>query len=328
MENIKILFAAKKQLDGKSFFEKLNYVTVLNKVKKSIREFKPDIVHAHYASSYGMLGALSKFHPFIISVWGADVFDFPKQSPLHKRIFKYNLKKADYIFSTSYVMKEETEKYTAKEIGVTPFGVDTEIFKPQKVRSLFADGTIVVGLVKSLETKYGIDVLIRSFALAKKLRPALPLKLLLVGKGSLETKLKYLVSELKIEKDVVFTGKIPHQDVPQYHNMIDIYVSVSVDDSESFGVSAVEACACAKAVIVSRAGGLKEVVIENETGLIVEKGNEKETADAIIKFAEDEKLRKKFGEKARERVLKHYNWKENLDMMVENYHSILSAKKD
>ena len=93
---------------------KFKYIKTLKSVKKLIKEIKPDIVHSHYATSYGMLGALSGFHPFIISVWGSDVFDFPKKSLIHKMILKYNLKKADKILSTSQVMAKETLLYTKK----------------------------------------------------------------------------------------------------------------------------------------------------------------------------------------------------------------------
>ena len=105
-------FNLQKRFGGLS---KLSYLKVLPELKKVIRDFKPDILHAHFATSYGLLGALSGFHPFILSVWGSDVFDFPKKSFLHKSILEYNLKKADRILSTSHVMAEETKIYTDKE---------------------------------------------------------------------------------------------------------------------------------------------------------------------------------------------------------------------
>src|SRR5690606_14490213 len=113
---------------------KLNYLKAYRQVKRIIREFKPDILHAHYASSYGLIGALSSFHPFVLSVWGADIYNFPHISPLHNAIIRYNIRKADMILSTSKIMKTETMKYTPKEIVVTPFGIDIEKFYPKKVK--------------------------------------------------------------------------------------------------------------------------------------------------------------------------------------------------
>ena len=76
-----------------SILKKLEYLKVLPALKSTIKEYEPDIVHAHYASSYGLLGALTKFHPYFVSVWGSDVFDFPKENKLQKQILKSNLKK-------------------------------------------------------------------------------------------------------------------------------------------------------------------------------------------------------------------------------------------
>src|SRR5690606_14690363 len=113
------------------------------------------ILHAHYATSYGLIGALSGFKPFVLSVWGADVYDFPRRSKLHKKLFQYNLKKADLILSTSEIMRNELKKYTAKEVLVTPFGVDTSVFCKKDIAE--KDNSVInIGTIKSLEEKYGI----------------------------------------------------------------------------------------------------------------------------------------------------------------------------
>ena len=76
-------------MKGKSEKGKVGYLKKIKKVKELINEIKPDILHAHYASSYGLLGALANYHPYIISVWGSDVYDFPIKSPIHKKIIFY-----------------------------------------------------------------------------------------------------------------------------------------------------------------------------------------------------------------------------------------------
>ncbi len=307
-----------KQSSG--LFSKIKYVKTLNRVKSLINEIKPDIVHAHYATSYGLLGALSGFHPFIISVWGSDVFIFPKKSVIHKKILKFNLKKADKILSTSHAMAKETSLYTDKDIEVTPFGIDLDKFKPIKVESIFGENDIVVGTIKSLEPEYGIEYLISAFKIVVEKNRSLPLKLLIVGSGSLEAKLKKMVSDLGLSEYTVFVGKVPYDEIPKYHNMIDIPVFVS--NSESFGVAVIEASACEKPVIVSDVGGLPEVVENNVTGIVVPPRNEIETAKAIEKLVLDKSLREKMGKAGRERAKKLYNWEENVKQMIEIYKRI------
>jgi len=306
---------------------KFLYPLAIDELWQLIKEYKPDIVHAHYASSYGLLGALSRFHPFILSVWGSDVFDFPKISPIHKWIFKLNLKKADKICSTSHAMEEEIKKYTDKDISVVPFGVDLTVFKPLHVHHVFKENAIVIGTIKSLEKKYGLEYLIDAFAILQKRIKGYSLKLLIVGKGSLDLKLKAKVKDLGIESETVFTGFIQPAEIPSYQNMLTIAVFPSIDNSESFGVAAVEAMACEKPVIVSDVGGLHEVIENNDTGLIVPPANAEKLAEAMEILIKDEQLRIKFGKEGRQRVEKFYNWEDNLDSMIRIYEELSPGSK-
>lgn len=299
----------------------LKYLKSLPSIKQIIKEFEPDIVHAHYATSYGLLGALSGFHPFVLSVWGSDVYSFPFKSPLHKMLLEYNLKKADKVLSTSYEMAKETNLYTDKSIEVTPFGIDTEAFRPMEVESLFAKDDIVIGTIKSLEDVYGIEYLIRAFKIVSDKYLNLPLKLLIVGGGGLEDSLKSLTKELNIEEKTIFTGKVPFEDVTKYHNMLSVYVSVS--NSESFGVATIEASSCAKPVVVSNVGGLPEVVENGVSGFIVPPRDPEKTAQAIERLVLDENLRSQIGQNGRKRVEKLYNWEDNVKQMIKIYEELI-----
>lgn len=296
---------------------KINYLKLLPALKKALKSFQPDIVHVHYASSYGLLGKLSGFHPIYVSVWGNDVYEFPNRGKVQKVILKSNLKNADKIFSTSKAMKKETEKYTDKKIKVIPFGVDLDSFKPMVVETEFSSTDIVVGTIKTLEPDYAIDVLIRAFSIVCDRNPQLPLKLLICGQGSLRKMLEKLCKELGISKKVIFKGQISHTDVPRYLNMIDIFGCLS--DNESFGVAVVEAMACEKPVVVSNVGGLAEVVENGRTGAVVPPQSPELAADVIETFALNPLVREKIGHNARARVVKLYDWKKCVATMVASY---------
>ncbi len=318
-------FQMKGEIFGKQDgnFSKLNYIKALPSIRRIIKEFKPNIVHAHYASSYGLLGALSGFHPYIISVYGSDVFNFPKKNLATKNLLKHNLSKADRILSTSKVMAKEIKIYTNKEIVITPFGIDIELFKPLKVDSIFKNGEIVIGTIKSLEKKYGIEYLIKAFKQLKEKLNLPKLKLLIVGSGKLEEQLRKIVDEYELTDSTVFTGYISPIEIPKYHNMLDIFVSLSIEESESFGVAVLESSACEKPVVVSNIGGLPEVVINNTTGFLVEKENIEETVSILERLILNEYLRKELGQNGREFVIKSYNWKNNVDKMINIYNQLL-----
>lgn len=307
-----------------SFFSKLRYLTSIVELRKTINKIKPDIIHAHYASSYGLLGKLSGFRPLVTSVWGSDVYDFPRQSPLHKLILKINLRAADQILSTSHAMAAETLKYApGRSIEVTPFGIDLEAFYPANTNT--QDELIRIGTIKALNAKYGIGILIRAFAIVKN-KSLLPLKLIIAGDGMEERRLKELTTELHIADSVEFLGKIPHQKVPELLNTFTIFCALSVDDSESFGVAAVEASACEIPVVVSDAAGLGEVVKNGVTGIVVPKKDPVSAATAIETLLANKDLREAMGKAGRIRVKQLYEWKNNVAHMVYIY-TELNRKK-
>jgi glycosyltransferase involved in cell wall biosynthesis len=108
-------------------------------------------------------------------------------------------------------------------------------------------------------------------------------------------------------------------EVSTYHNMLDVFLNVSIDDSESFGVAVVEAMACETPVVVSDVGGLKEVVELGEYGIVVKKKNAEEIASAVEKIINDEAYVKSITKKAREHVMKKYDFNVCLDKMIKIY---------
>jgi len=255
----------------------------------------------------------------------SDVYSFPDKSIFHRKILEYVLKKADVISSTSHTMAERTRLFIQKDkdINVVPFGVDINVFRSMKVKSLFNENDIVIGTVKTLEKKYGIEYLIKAFKILNDKYPELPLKLLIVGGGSLEEDLRKLAKELGIWNKTIFTGKVPFEDVPIYHNMLSVSVSVSVSESESFGVAVVEAMSCDKPVVVSNVGGLPEVVEEGKNGFVVPPRNTEETAKAIERLLLNKDLREKMGQAGRERVKAIYDWNLCVDKMIGIYRGFI-----
>lgn len=321
--NISLLFEAEISLNTESNISKIVYIKYVNKLKSVIDNFKPDILHAHYATSYGLIGALSGFHPYVISAWGTDVMRFPQKNAINRSVLKFNLRKADLICATSYTIKEYLAPVTTKNVEVIPFGVDITVFDTKKTKSIFGKEDFVIGCIKCLEEIYNIDVLINAFYLLKKKYPANKLKLMIVGVGSKDADLKKLVNELALSGDVVFTGRIPFAEVSEYFNMIDVFVNVS--NYESFGVSVIEAMACRIPVVASNTGGLKEIIESDEYGTLVEVGNIQQTASAIEKYYLNENLRKETGERAREKVIKKYSWELNVTQMIQAYSNLLKS---
>lgn len=295
-------------------------------LKNVLKKECPDILHAHYATSYGMVAALAGFHPFIMSVWGSDVYEFPRQSLTNRLAVEFMLKRADRVLSTSGMMASEASKYYKGEIGVTPFGVDLNIFRTISGHSRRNRRRVVFGTVKTLSHKYGIDLLVRAFA---RMRQMLAVRgsgnvaetgLLIAGKGPDRDALESLASELGVASFVNFLGDVPHDKVPGIYSDVDVAVFLS--RAESFGVSAVEAMACSVPVIASDADGFREI-LENGAGIIVPGENAEAAAEAMFRLAVNEEERWSLGEKGRRRAEERYDWQKNVETMLAEYRNVL-----
>jgi len=315
----------------------LGYYANVWQLRRSLNQIEPDVFHAHFASGYGTLGRLGGVAPYVLSVWGRDVYEFPYRTPLHRRVLLKNLKAADHLCSTSHAMASRTRslcKQTAP-ISITPFGVDTTAFSPDgedRRKQLQLDGeSLVIGTVKKLNEKYGIDTLIRAFAqlrtrlCAENEQLANSLHLVIVGDGPLRSELERLARSCGIESVTTFVGSVPHADVPSYLRTLNVYVAVSRADSESFGVAVIEASSCGCPVVVSDAGGLPEVVKRGETGIVVPREDSAATSEAIERLVCDPQLRARMGKAGRERVISQYEWAACLDQMEEVYKNVLDS---
>lgn len=303
---------------------KIQYFLSIGRLRKIVKIVRPHILHAHWASSYGIPASLSGFHPLVVSVWGKDVYDFPEKTIVHKYLFKLVLRNSDMIMSTSNIMKEKISKYTEKEIIVTPFGVDVNKFAPQ-TNKMSNPNLINIGIVKSLEEKYGIEYLLYSLKEILSQNPTYNIRLHIVGRGSLEKQLKTLSGKLSLSDYVVFHGFIEHENIPKILNKLDIAVFPSIDDSESFGVACVEAMACGIPVIVSDVDGFKEVTLNKITGLVIPQKNVLALVKALILLIENPNYRKILGYNGRLHVIEKYNWHENFRIVVSVYESLIKV---
>jgi glycosyltransferase involved in cell wall biosynthesis len=301
---------------------KLDFFLNVFKVKNIIRKINPDLVHAHYATSYGFWAAFSGFHPCIITGWGADIFDSPA-NPIMRFILKYSFGKADAITVLSEITRKELNKLTSKPVSLVPFGVPTDRYSPLSKSK--DDKYIRIGTIRTLSAKYGIEYLIKAFSEIHQKHPLARLEI--VGDGPQKAMLEQLCMEFGIQDKVTFHGYVnQHSEPEKYMRLLqsmDIFTILSVLDSETFGVAAVEAAACGIPVVATKVGGLPEVVEDGVTGLLVAPANSRETAEALSKLLNNESLRLEMGTQGRKKVLNQYDWSNNLKSMIAIYRNLV-----
>lgn len=304
----------------------LGYFLNAKELSILVKKIKPTVINVHYASGYGTLARIAKLPPYLLSVWGSDVYDFPYESKIKNRILKKNIKNADMLASTSKCMAQQLRKVmsdSSLEIAITPFGVDLELFNP----SLYAkskNNEFIVGTVKALESKYGIFELIQAFEklndeIKKNEQFHKTLKLEIYGDGSQKEEIQSYINQKGLASQITLKGKIPNKDVPSAIASFDVFVVLSQLDSESFGVAAVEAMAMGKAVVATDVDGFKEVISNEKTGIIVSRHSVEDAEKAILKVALDPTYRTNLGKNGRKRVEENYDWDKNVNTMLKLY---------
>ena len=291
---------------------KVGYLTTLLRIRKALNQLRPAIIHAHYASSYGLLAAIADRHPLIISCWGTDIFEFPRRSILHRAILKRTLSRADVILATGEALAAEAGKYTEKKITITPFGVDIEMFKPSVVR---APRPPTVGIVKPLRDRYYGFTNTEAFHLVVSRQP--DARLVIVGDGPDRSMIESRISQLGLNRSITILPEVPHVDIPAIVRGFDVMVLPS--NAESFGVVALEAASCEVPVVASNIGGLPEVVSDGKTGFLVAPGNVPQLADRLLQLLTTPELRQEFGRQGRALVREKYDWQKCVDRVEDVY---------
>jgi L-malate glycosyltransferase len=299
---------------------KVSYLFKIAKFREIVAKLNPEILHTHYASSYGFIARFVKHPRKILSVWGDDIVIFPNRNFLTKIMLTQALRKSTYITATSKFLEKVTLEYiTDKPIKIIPFGVDLDLFKYSERKP----GEIVkIGIAKHLHPYYGVDILIR--AIHHMDRKKQNFRLLIAGKGKYEQEYRSLVGELELDDIIEFVGPIEYPKMPDFLSSIDIAVMPSSTEAESFGVAAIEAAATGLPVVGTKVGGIPEVIEDGITGLMADKGDFKKIAQHLTRLIAEPDLRHKMGLAGRQMVEQRYSWQYCLESMQDLYYKMCS----
>ncbi|MCK4573992.1 MAG: glycosyltransferase [candidate division Zixibacteria bacterium] len=296
-----------------------SYLRHASAAAEQVRRFEPDLVHVHYAGGFGLCGMRAGVRPLVVSVWGSDIVDLPRSWP-NRYLLKKLLRRADHITATSRMLKTATLAYMSGEdekVSVVPFGINVPDSCPP-----LPEGPPRLCFMKKLRPLTGPDLLLK--ALAKAREKIDGISLTIAGDGPMTGELKQLTADLGLNDCVNFAGWIPNERIPDL--LAEHHIMVMPSLKEAFGVAVLEANACGRPVITSDAGGIAEVVRDNETGIMTPAGDVDRLAQAIVKLAGDRELMSRMGRAGYEFVEQNYSWEKSLDMMTELYERLIHEK--
>lgn len=266
-----------------------------------------DIFHCHYAiphatSAYLAKQMLNSEHVKVITTLHGTDITLVGLEPSFLPVMKFSIERSDGVTAVSRFLKEKTlTNYgIEKEIEVIPNFVDTRKYNRQQnveVRGHFAkpDEKILLHISNFRQVKRVADVIL----IFDQVRKKIPSKLILIGDGPDRSQCEILCRELGIKDHVKFLGK--QTDIIQVLSLADIFLMPS--QSESFGLSALEAMACRVPVISSSVGGLPELQVHGQTGYIAEIGDIDRMAKYAIDLLSNPSKHELFAEAARERAI-------------------------
>ena len=297
----------------------------IGRVKKLIKEIRPSLLHIQYAGVNGVLGALSGFHPLLVTAHGSDILVTPK-SPLVRPLIKFVLRKADLITCDAEHLKKTMEKLGANlsRVKIIYFGVDTQKFSPGKkdkelIRKLdIFDKPAIISL-RYLKSIYDVESLIRAIPLVLKDFPGAVF--LIAGEGDEKEKLKQIAKDLGVLKNTKFLGWVPEEEIPRYLRTADIYVSTSLSDA-GIASSTAEAMACGLPVIVTDFGANSQWVKDGEGGFIVFLKSPESLAGKIILLLKDKNKRMNFGEFNRKIIEERNNYYREMEKVERIYEEV------
>ena len=310
------------------------------RLEQLVPEVNPDILHAHSPSLTGIAAvrAARRFGiPVVYEVralWEDGAVDHGTATAgglryrATRALETWVLRRADAVTTICEGLRREIVSRGIPEHKVTviPNAVDSQRFTvggksdPALASSLGLQGACVLGFIGSFYGYEGLALLLR--ALPRMLEREPSIRLLLVGGGYEEDALKRQAIEAGIADKVVFAGRVPHDRVQDYYNLVDIFVYPRERTRVTELVTPLkplEAMAQGRVVVASDVGGHRELIRAGETGLLFRAGEPQSLADTVLDLLRQPELSARMRLKARRFVETERTWSASVGRYADEY---------
>ncbi len=317
------------------------------RLEKVLAEVKPDILHAHSPALNGIAALRAGRRlgiPVVYEVrafWEDAAVDHGTSSEgglryrLTRAMETYVLRRANAVTTICEGLRSDIVKRGVAENRVTviPNAVDAEKFEvggvadPALLSELGLEGKQVLGFIGSFYAYEGLPLLVEAMPKILKTNP--DVRLLLVGGGPQDELLHQQVKDLGLDQHVIFTGRVPHDQVQRYYNLVDIFVyprlSMRLTDLVT-PLKPLEAMAQGRVVLASDVGGHKELIVDGKTGCLFRAGDSDALADAAIELFDKREYWVDLRKAGREFVDQERNWPVSVARYRDVYATAMAGK--
>ena len=300
-------------------------------------KFKPDVIHAHwpFPHAYIALGAAKLFKiPMVLNFHGAELLLIRKKKWV-KPLLKFAIGQAQAVFANSSFTAGKIKALRKVDVEWSPYGTTLDKSGDEcgserrngnaPVAHKVTDKFKILFVGRHIERK-GICYLIE----AAKYLPRDKFEIRIVGVGDLTEKLKGLAQQASAAApegaEIIFTGKLsPEALTNEYKNANVFTLPAIVDskgDTEGLGVVLIEAMELGLPVVASDVGGIPDVVVDGESGILVPEKDPQALANAFKRLEADTALVQKLLDGAQERIRKCFTWDGIIDRQIAVYNRI------
>lgn len=290
--------------------------------RRAVAALAPDLVHAHYISSYGYLAARIDRHPLVMTAWGSDLLVTPRRSLWMRALTGWTLKRADLVTGDSLDLVAAIDAYRPRRPALQlHWGADLARFAPAPwdARAPFE----IVSL-RSWESNYRIPVILDALALLRREAPARPLRLHLLGGGPDEAALRAQAAALGLQAAALFHGRL--DDAGMAAVLARCKASVSVPASDATSVSVLESMAAGVPVVASDLPANRQW-LDAEPALIVPVDDAPALAAALRRLRDDDAWARQVGEAQLARMRRDGDRAVQMDRMAALYRELLAASR-
>jgi L-malate glycosyltransferase len=302
--------------------KQIGYLAALPRIGHLVRQIHPDVLHAHYAISYGVLGALCGFRPLAIAAMGSDILVTPGESLLRWAVLTCALKRADLITSAAaHISEVLIDRGIPKEkIDTFPNGVDTQVFRPGP--GLCREREVDIICTRNFDEIYNIELLLR--ALPKIVRRYPRLKCALAGDGPRRESLKAEAQQLGIGGNLSWLGWLSSNDLARWLERSKVYVSPALSDGTSTALTEAMACGCFPIALDILAN--RPWIEDGKTGFLVPAATPECLADTILKALDENVDFEAAAEANLETVRERADWYSIMQRLEEHYIRLAEMK--
>lgn len=307
----------------------LNYWSFFRRIlhfREVVGRERPDVIHAGWIQTSGLLAALSGFRPYVLMPWGSDIIHYAQTSWRNRLISRYAISNAAMITCDSAYEKGLVVSqfhYPEHRVVVIPWDVDLQQLEEARGNSNGGrddrpEGQVVLLMNRIFRSEYDVRTFLE--CLPQVIARCPDVRVLLLGDGPQRSELEQLAQGLEIISHIRWEGYVDWETVIRSLASADIYVSTSRMDGSSS--SLLEAMAMGLPVVVADIPGNREWIEEGMNGWLVPAGDVKGFAAAIVRLIEDGRKRREMGEANRKTILNRADFRANFRLLEEIYEKV------